>query len=411
MNHPELSICIPTYNRAPILDETLRHLAEIDGIRLEVIVSDNASDDLTAEVANKFKDKFCRFSYHQQSENIGPGLNIQAALNLATSEFSYFLSDDDRIVPDSFRKILNMFQNNPEIVAVYGNHCEFDPYTGKEYEIAKTIKSEEIYSDQDRGKLFENTGMIWGPVMRTNINQRFCYYDSTTFGHWRQAEMLIRHGLIALIPDLIYKHAQTIPRMEFDLIEPWYHDMHRSDYELFIAGLGLDHSMEGITQHVVNFVHSRSAGIYMTAYNFATQQEKYIQQRHYLLRAHCYALVSDVQLKEWEHNFILHCALERVETILKSLPDVKRIILESSPIANFMLRLRTTERFSMLPPMEACTTNELLDRGTMDGEMILVADFSTLQQRRVKKQGYEFSLYDIVSTLRVARGHLEIGGL
>jgi len=408
MSNPELSICIPTYNRASILDETLQHLAEIDNIRLEVIVSDNASDDLTAEVARKYENKFCRFSYHRQAENLGYHLNIQSALNLATSEFSYFLSDDDRIIPETFRKILLFFQNNPGVVAVYGNHCEFIPSTGEEGEVILNIKSERIYSFNERGAMIEDFGGLWCPVMRTETSQRHCFQDNTTFGFWRQAEMFIQHGSIAMIPDLIYKHAQTIPRMEHQLIEPWYHDLYRSDAELFVAGLNIDHSLPEMSDHILRLINGRTSQAYLQGFRFSVQQKKYLLQRHYLLRAFCYGQVPKSDMKAWEEHSILHCVLERIETLLKGLPDVRKIILEASSVADYILRLKEQARFSALPDMELCPVDKFLERGIAEGEMLLALEFSTLQARKERKRGYEFSLADIIGALRVTSGHLDI---
>jgi len=49
MAQPDLSICIPTYNRAAILADTLAHLEFLNDFPLttEVVVSDNASPDDT----------------------------------------------------------------------------------------------------------------------------------------------------------------------------------------------------------------------------------------------------------------------------------------------------------------------------------------------------------------------------
>ena len=61
MNRPLLSITIPTWNRAPILEialsQLLPQLIEFKD-SIELIISDNCSTDNTSEVINKFKLKF-----------------------------------------------------------------------------------------------------------------------------------------------------------------------------------------------------------------------------------------------------------------------------------------------------------------------------------------------------------------
>ncbi len=60
-NQPLLSICIPTFNRAEILRETLAHLAETLDTSIEIVVSNNCSGDHTVDVLEDFKKKWERF--------------------------------------------------------------------------------------------------------------------------------------------------------------------------------------------------------------------------------------------------------------------------------------------------------------------------------------------------------------
>jgi abequosyltransferase len=71
MNDKLLSICIPTYNRAEVLDKTLYKLfsnSEFDNNLIEVIVSDNCSTDNTYVVVQKYP----QVKYFRNDHNIGP---------------------------------------------------------------------------------------------------------------------------------------------------------------------------------------------------------------------------------------------------------------------------------------------------------------------------------------------------
>lgn len=58
MTQPLLSICIPTYNRACYLWRTLNSITTQKGFLftdfIEIIISDNCSDDATEEVCMEF---------------------------------------------------------------------------------------------------------------------------------------------------------------------------------------------------------------------------------------------------------------------------------------------------------------------------------------------------------------------
>ena len=67
-----LSICIPTYNRADILNNTLNSIiSDIDfDYRIEIIISDNASTDHTYEICKKFTKTYSNIHYYKNNENI-----------------------------------------------------------------------------------------------------------------------------------------------------------------------------------------------------------------------------------------------------------------------------------------------------------------------------------------------------
>ena len=96
-SQPLLSICIPTYNRAELLKNTLAYLAETLDPSYEITVSNNASTDNTLEVLEDFKGKWNNLRYVTQSKLLTATQNFGAALCLATGKYSYSFCDDDRL--------------------------------------------------------------------------------------------------------------------------------------------------------------------------------------------------------------------------------------------------------------------------------------------------------------------------
>lgn len=78
-----VSICIPTYNRAPFLRETIESLVcqkEFQSGAVEIVVSDNASTDGTEDMCRKYVAGFCNFHYYRNEENVLDG-NFPLALS------------------------------------------------------------------------------------------------------------------------------------------------------------------------------------------------------------------------------------------------------------------------------------------------------------------------------------------
>jgi len=119
---PQLSLLIPTYNRAPRLARLLQNIEDElarSGLagRVDVLVSDNASTDATPQVLASFKPANFRLRSFRQPENVGMDRNMQFLYERATSEYIWFFSDDDILLPGSVAKVLEVLKStSPDVV-------------------------------------------------------------------------------------------------------------------------------------------------------------------------------------------------------------------------------------------------------------------------------------------------------
>jgi len=126
----ELSVIIPTRNRAHLLDRTLEALFHqtYSQERFEVIVVDNGSTDSTAQVAEKYKSRFKNFNYLFE---ISPGLHVgrHAGMKTAKGQILVYGDDDIRPFPTWLEGVRESFQD-PQVALVGGNNLpeyENDP--------------------------------------------------------------------------------------------------------------------------------------------------------------------------------------------------------------------------------------------------------------------------------------------
>ncbi len=120
MNKPLLSICIPTYNRANYLKECLDSIVcQFDDKdvfnQIEVVISDNASEDNTKELVEEYQKKFSNIRYFRNKENLGFDLNVDIVLDKAEGSFCWTLSDDERLKKGALNFILEIIKQHPEI--------------------------------------------------------------------------------------------------------------------------------------------------------------------------------------------------------------------------------------------------------------------------------------------------------
>lgn len=118
MNSPLLSICIPTYNRAQYLDDSLLNIGlQFDKNqelieKVEVVVSDNASPDNTADIVHKYQKKYKNIKYFRNNTNLGPDKNYINSVLKAGGEYGWIIGDDDLIVKGGLDFVVDFLTKN-----------------------------------------------------------------------------------------------------------------------------------------------------------------------------------------------------------------------------------------------------------------------------------------------------------
>lgn len=106
-----ITVGIPTYNRSNYLKETLESVLTQSWDDLEIIVSDNASEDNTKDVVDSIISMFPtrRIIYNRNDKNFGAYYNWKKCIEMATGDFFVMLSDDDLLLPDAIKNLYQGF--------------------------------------------------------------------------------------------------------------------------------------------------------------------------------------------------------------------------------------------------------------------------------------------------------------
>ena len=109
----DLSIVIPTYNRANFLDYSLEvHIPMLKEYGIEIAIFDNASTDNTQEVVSKWMEEYPYLSYHRSETNMGPDANFERALKYPDTEYIWLLGDTYGIQSGTIKYILGLIKND-----------------------------------------------------------------------------------------------------------------------------------------------------------------------------------------------------------------------------------------------------------------------------------------------------------
>lgn len=149
-----LTISIPTWNREILLKELVDDLTHqivkyaLEDV-IEVLISDNHSDDNTWQLINQYKSKYDFIRLNRNNSNIGAKSNVLKSMELASSEYVMFLGDDDRIRKNVLPEIIQILKQTPDL----GIFIDISGYKHKEKIKAGT---------QDTTIFFENLYWFMG---------------------------------------------------------------------------------------------------------------------------------------------------------------------------------------------------------------------------------------------------------
>ena len=111
MKNPLVSILIPTYNQPEYFRQALESALNQTYPNIEIIVSDDSTDDRVEKVASEYKDRIQFFKHESVGNSTGDRIvsNIENLLELSHGEFINILFHDDLIYPQKISKMMDYF--------------------------------------------------------------------------------------------------------------------------------------------------------------------------------------------------------------------------------------------------------------------------------------------------------------
>lgn len=121
-----LSICIPTYNRAKYIGETIESVLNQAESDVEIAISDNASVDDTQLIVEAYQKKHPNIVYYRWPENAGADRNFLKAVEIASGEYCWLMGSDDKVEDGAIRDVLAKLDAHKNLAGLSVNVQGYD---------------------------------------------------------------------------------------------------------------------------------------------------------------------------------------------------------------------------------------------------------------------------------------------
>jgi glycosyltransferase involved in cell wall biosynthesis len=143
-NNLNLSVIIPTYNRAGMICRAIDSVISQLTVDDEIIVIDDGSTDGTEESLNKVRD---RIIYRRISHG-GAGRARNEGIKIAHNDLIAFLDSDDELMPKKIELQRALLQARPDILFCFSDWRDLDSEQHPVYELVSHFHL--AYLDQDK---------------------------------------------------------------------------------------------------------------------------------------------------------------------------------------------------------------------------------------------------------------------
>lgn len=111
---PEISVIIPTYNRAEMVCACVSSVLGQEGIPLEVVIVDDCSPDRTGELVEERFGRDRRVRYLRNERNSFQAVSRNNGVKIAKGRYLFFLDDDNLLEPGAMGELLECFKRHPD---------------------------------------------------------------------------------------------------------------------------------------------------------------------------------------------------------------------------------------------------------------------------------------------------------
>lgn len=231
----EVTVVIPTRNRLGFLCEAVDSVLSQRGVRVQLVVVDDASDDGTAGWLAARVDSRVRHVRLDASRERTVARNV--GLAEATTPYVLFLDDDDLLAPKAACRLARALERHPAAPVAVGTYATFGTFGPQEVPRRQPIGRFPVCRQMWREILWGWYQLPGAALWRTKVLRDLGGWDEArTFAEDLELSLRVHPRAVALVPHVVLRYRQH-GRVVDSLTETRRQAMNAEVREAFVAGL------------------------------------------------------------------------------------------------------------------------------------------------------------------------------
>ena len=171
----------------------------------ELIISDNASTDGTADICRRYAKQDSRIRYFRQPRNIGGAPNHNFTIDQARGELFKTASHDDLYARDLLKLCIDALDEHPDVVLAHSWSAVIDESGTVTQLVEYPVDTAAPRApERFRSMLFDGWGDDEGGVIRMDVLRRTPLHGSYHFADRTFTTEIALHGPFYMVPDWLY---------------------------------------------------------------------------------------------------------------------------------------------------------------------------------------------------------------
>jgi glycosyltransferase involved in cell wall biosynthesis len=202
---PRLSIGLPVYNGEKYLAESIDALLGQTYEDFELIISDNASTDGTADICRRYMKQDSRVRYIRQPRNVGCAPNHNLLLGQARGELFKWASSDDLYARDLLKRCVEALDEYPHVVLAHSWTATIDSSGSVTRAIEYPLTTDSLRApERFRSMLFGSESDDFYGVIRAKVLRRITPHGSYHHADRTFTAEIGLRGPFYQVPDWLY---------------------------------------------------------------------------------------------------------------------------------------------------------------------------------------------------------------